>query len=579
MSEDCQFGQCSSPRSRHGSFAGLKYSAVSKIFIERSLKENSATGDYYIREGHAGDKHEEAHEAASPGDCMYNIVILAAGIGSRLRPLTDTVPKALIRVNKKSILHYQLECLQVLPEGSKVYVATGYLSNLIQQEIDRIDLPFEVVVVENKEYMETNNMYSLLLAMKEIGEDLRTTIVLNGDVVYDKSIIKGLLSDERNDLIAVDVGAYLKESMKVTVKNSQIDHISKAITNSDALGVSIDLYKLSVSSYKNLLSKITDIVDSGKRREWTEVALDLLLKTGDFPAQAFDIKGMPWWEIDNLDDLKVGEIIFNKDADLGDLQSKSLFVFDLDGTLILGEKPTPGAPEFIEFLRKNGKQVAIMTNNSSRGIKETQQVVSDVLGCEFNEDEIFSSTQATLTYLKSEGISTVYPVGTKNFIKDLQSNGFTIDEKNPEAVVVSFDTELTYEKIREATLFLRDKMRYVATHSDLLCPTDRGMIPDAGSILALLKASTNREPDAILGKPSPLFLQYLSKAKGISLEGIAVVGDRLYTDMRMGLESNCTAILVLTGETRISDLGTTPYLPNFVFQSVGELLEYWKLSA
>ena len=510
---------------------------------------------------------------------MFNIIILAAGIGSRLSPLTDTVPKALIRVNKKSILHYQMECLDALPEGSTVYLVTGYLSNLIQQEIERTDLSCKLVVVENKEYLETNNMYSLLLAMNEIGDDIRTTIVLNGDVVYDRSIIEALISDKRDDLIAVDVGAYLKESMKVTLKENQINHISKSITKSEAFGVSIDLYKLSVTSYKNLLSKITEIVENGKRREWTEVALDLLLKTGEYPAQPHDIEGKPWWEIDNLDDLKVGEIIFNKDADLGDIQSKELFVFDLDGTLILGENPTPGATELIEFLRRNGKKVAIMTNNSSRGIFETQQVVSKVLGCSFSEAEIFSSTQATLTYLKAEGFQRIYPVGTRKFVGDLKDRGFTIEKDNPEAVVVSFDTELTYEKIRKATLLLRNKKKYVATHSDLVCPTDEGMIPDAGSILALFKASTNREPDAILGKPSPLFLKYLAESAGVAPDKIAVIGDRLYTDMRMALESNCTAILVLTGETRIADLGTTPYLPHFVFLSVGELLEYWKLSA
>ncbi|MHA1862444.1 MAG: HAD-IIA family hydrolase [Candidatus Thorarchaeota archaeon] len=512
----------------------------------------------------------------SDNNASFNAVILAAGIGSRLKPLTNTVPKALIRVNNRSIIRYELEALASLSVNLKVYVVVGYLGKLIADEIKQLDLGIDVEIVENVDYDTTNNMYSLSLAMDKIGNDISPTVILNGDVIYDSRIIEGIFRDERNDLIAVDVGAYLEESMKVIQENGNLVKISKGIEERNALGTSIDLYKLSVPTYITLKNKIESIIKSGRLRDWTEVAIDELLKTGEYPAQAFDIEKNPWWEIDNLDDLRIAEIIFKKDSSLGNLLEKDLFVFDFDGTLVLGEYPTEGALEFINFLRKNKKEVVIITNNSSRGIEETRETASRILNTEFKMDEVFSSTHATIKYLKDNNLTDVYPVGTKKFIKDLNESGISNTENDPAAVVVGFDTELTYEKLRKATLLLRGKIPYIATHSDLVCPTDEGLIPDAGAILALLQASSEREPDIILGKPNTVFIDLIAESKGIQPDKIAVFGDRLYTDMRMGLESGCLSILVLTGETRVTNLSNTPYLPHFVFCSLGELHEYWQ---
>ena len=458
----------------------------------------------------------------------------------------------------------------------KVYVVVGYLGGLIAEEIESLGLDLDVQIVENKDFRGTNNMYSLHLAMEQIGEDIHPFVIMNGDVIYDTQILNGLFSDEREDLIAVDINAFLEESMKVIQDSGQLVKISKGIKQQDALGTSIDLYKMSVPSYITLRNKIESIIKSGKLNEWTEVAIDQLLKTGEYPASAFDIELNPWWEIDNLDDLRIAEIIFKKNSGLGDLLERDLFVFDLDGTLILGDRPTDGALEFIEYLRSSGKEVAIITNNSSRGINETVQLASGVLSTKFSSEEVFSSTHATLQYLKEKNLTSVFIVGTKNFVSDLKDNGILNNETDPEAVVIGYDSELTYDKLKKAALFLRTNIPYIATHSDLVCPTDEGLIPDAGAILALLQASVGREPDIILGKPNPMYIDLLAEKKGINPDKIAVFGDRLYTDIRMGLEANCTSILVLTGETRVADLSTTPYLPHYVFRSLGEILEYWQ---
>jgi len=512
----------------------------------------------------------------SDSDSAFNAVILAAGVGSRLKPHTDSVPKALVRVNNRSIIKYELEALASISSNVKVYVVVGYLGKLIAEEIKRLNLGLDVEIVDNVDYDTTNNMYSLSLAMNRIGDNLRPTVILNGDVIYDSRIIDGIFNDKRQDLIAVDIDAYLEESMKVIQENGNLIKISKSIEQKDALGTSIDLYKLSIPSFITLKNKIENIIKSGRLRDWTEVAINELLKTGEYPAEAFDIEKNPWWEIDNLDDLRIAEIIFRKDSSMGNLMEKDLFVFDFDGTLVLGEQPTEGALEFIDFLRSNKKHVVIITNNSSRGIDETRLLASRLLSTDFAIEEVFSSTHATLKYLKNSKKTEVFVVGTKNFISDLKDGGVSNNHTNPDSVVVGFDTELTYEKLRKATLFLREKKSYIATHSDLVCPTDEGLIPDAGAILALLKASSGREPDIILGKPNTVFIDMIAESKGIQPDRIAVFGDRLYTDMRMGLESGCLAALLLTGETRVTDLSKTPYLPHFVFCSLGEVLEYWQ---
>lgn len=243
-------------------------------------------------------------------------IILAAGIGSRLRPLTLSLPKCLIPVAGKPILEYQLSAL--FRAGVKeITVVIGYLGDRVisfverwikENESDRASISF----VENPFYRTTNNMYSLYLTRD--GFYGQPFILLNGDVVLSEEIIRNLLSNKKSDLVCVDTGAFFEESMKITIdENGYVSDISKVISREIAYGVSIDVYKFSSESSKLLFDMVTQIVEQEKNlKEWTEVAMQRLFRNRKLKMRPFDIKGLKWFEIDTFEDLEVANTLFKK---------------------------------------------------------------------------------------------------------------------------------------------------------------------------------------------------------------------------------------------------------------------------
>lgn len=232
-------------------------------------------------------------------------IILAAGYGSRLRPITDNLPKCMVEVNNVKIIEKQLSNLiRNGIELKDIIVVTGYKSDKLKNYINEIYQG--VNIVENKVYESTNNMYSLYLTKEYVKDD--NFILMNADVYYEEAIIKELLENDFENLIVCDDGIYIEESMKIVKNGNVITNISKAITKEDAYGVSIDVYKLSKQSGKKLFSIIDKIINVDKNlNSWTEVALDMLLKEEEF--HSLDIK-YNWVEIDNHEDLKHAEELF-----------------------------------------------------------------------------------------------------------------------------------------------------------------------------------------------------------------------------------------------------------------------------
>lgn len=246
----------------------------------------------------------------------------------------------------------------------------------------------------------------------------------------------------------------------------------------------------------------------------------------------------------------------------------------MDGTIYHEDKLINGALELFSLLEKKNKEYIFITNNSSKSIDVYLEKLRK-MGIKALRDNFFTSTQATIIYLKENKLDrNVYVVGTEAFKKELRDNKIEIVEKNKATnLVIGFDTELNYKKLEEACYLLFQGVNYIATNPDLACPIkDKKFIPDCGSICEMLYLVTKRSPFYI-GKPRKEMIEILMKEKGYKKEEIAIIGDRLYTDIACGINAGITSILVLTGETKEEDLTTTNYVPNFIFKSVKEIIK------
>ncbi len=245
----------------------------------------------------------------------------------------------------------------------------------------------------------------------------------------------------------------------------------------------------------------------------------------------------------------------------------------MDGTVNIANKLIDGARETFEFLRENKIKYVFITNNSSRNVSSYITKMQN-LGIECNIDNFFTSVELTKLYLKKEQVKDIYLVGTKDFYSEMKKECNIINEYQRGAiqrVVVGFDTELNYEKLRIATKYLEDGIPFIATNPDLRCPIEDGRyIPDCGSICNMLTSTTGVKP-IYLGKPNGEMIRYLCEKEKISLEDTMVVGDRLYTDILVGINAGCDSVAVLTGETTMDEINSSSYQPTFVLNSIKEL--------
>lgn len=231
----------------------------------------------------------------------YTIVILAAGIGSRLRPLTEDMPKCMADVAGEKIIERQIRILK--KSFNNINVVVGY------QREKLIPLLNGVKIVINENYETTNNMYSLYLAKKNIPEE-NGLIILNGDIVFDENVVEILKNSENENVVLIKEGEYFEESMKITVDNSgKINGISKKISKEDAFGTSIDFYRFSKNAKDKLFEIIESIIATDKT-QWTEVAVNQLFEKVD--VYPLNIHNNRWYEIDTGDDLIAARKLFEK---------------------------------------------------------------------------------------------------------------------------------------------------------------------------------------------------------------------------------------------------------------------------
>ena len=262
-----------------------------------------------------------------------------------------------------------------------------------------------------------------------------------------------------------------------------------------------------------------------------------------------------------------------------DLAAKKLFLLDLDGTVYLEEELLPGAAEFLAWVRETGGAVRYLTNNSSRGVDAGLEKMHR-LGVAAKREEFLTAVEATVYYLQTcrDPSDVYYVVGTASFRRQLAEAGFTLREEPAEdvtAVLVGFDTELTYQKVENACRLLARGADFLATNPDWACPTLFGFVPDCGAICERISRGAGRKP-AFIGKPDPAMIRLALEQTGYTPEETLMAGDRLYTDIACGINAGVDTALVLTGEATAADAAVSDTPPSLVCRDMADLLERLK---
>ena len=260
-----------------------------------------------------------------------------------------------------------------------------------------------------------------------------------------------------------------------------------------------------------------------------------------------------------------------------DLKNIKLFLFDMDGTLYLGDRLFEHTKKLLEVIRAQGHRYLFMTNNSSKSVNAYVEKLAK-LGIEAEKEDFMTSSQATGGYLlEHHKEQKIYVTGTNSLKEELKSYGLNItDEKSEdiECIVVGFDTELTFKKLENLSMLLTEKenIPYIATNLDMVCPTEWGFVPDCGSVSDMIYNATGKRP-MVIGKPSPLMPQLAMKKYGVAPEETLLVGDRLYTDIACGLNAKIPTILVLSGETDEKMAAEAEYQADRILQDIGVILD------
>lgn len=261
---------------------------------------------------------------------------------------------------------------------------------------------------------------------------------------------------------------------------------------------------------------------------------------------------------------------------LEDLKKKKLFLFDIDGTLAVGDTLYEGSARLLSHIGRIGGKAYYITNNSTKSGRDYVEKFRTAFSLETTEDQFITSGFMTIRFLKKNyADKKIFVLGTASFVAELRQNGLLVTETAEEGidcVVAAYDSELNYQKLVEVSkVLLTTEAPFYATNPDLRCPIDFGFIPDCGSICNMITATTDRAP-VYLGKPSREVVDLCLELSGFTREETLVVGDRLYTDIACGINGGVDTCVVFTGEARPGDMADTPYPADYAFSDIKELL-------
>ena len=256
------------------------------------------------------------------------------------------------------------------------------------------------------------------------------------------------------------------------------------------------------------------------------------------------------------------------------LASVKCFMLDMDGTFYLGNRILDGSLDFLRKVRDTGRRVLFLTNNSSKSADFYVQKL-ERMGVDAEFRNVLTSGQAAGQYvLREHAGQKAFLLGNELLRGELERMGVAIDDERPDYVLIGYDTTLDYAKMTRVCDLVRAGLPYIATHPDFNCPTETGFAPDIGAIIAFIEASAGRRPDLVIGKPNAGIVEEALRVTGLRKEELAMVGDRLYTDVATGLNFGVTSILVLTGEATRADLVDSPFQPDLIFERLSSMNEY-----
>ncbi len=252
------------------------------------------------------------------------------------------------------------------------------------------------------------------------------------------------------------------------------------------------------------------------------------------------------------------------------LRDKKAFICDMDGVIYHGNRLLDGVPAFVDWLHQNNKQFLFLTNSSERSPRELCQKLKR-MGLDITEDHFYTSALATASFLATQCPGgSAYVIGEPGLVNALYEAGFSMNDYNPDYVVMGETRSLSYEKIEHAVHLVQKGAKLIGTNSDLTGPSETGIIPACRALISPIEMATGKEA-YFIGKPNPLMMRHALKKLGVHRVECAIIGDRMDTDIIAGIESEMDTVLVLSGCTTREGIDHFPYRPRYVLPDVGAI--------
>jgi NagD protein len=254
------------------------------------------------------------------------------------------------------------------------------------------------------------------------------------------------------------------------------------------------------------------------------------------------------------------------------IKDKKAFISDMDGVIYHGNKLLPGVPEFVEWLKKENKKFLFLTNSSEKTPKELQDKLQR-LGIDVEPDVFYTSALATANFLANQKPrGTAYIIGEAGLINAMYNAGYTMNNVNPDYVVIGDSRSYNFEKIEMAINLVLKGAKLIGTNSDVSGPVENGIVPSTRALMAPVELTTGRSAYYV-GKPNPLMMRIALRKLGSHREETIIIGDRMDTDIVAGIESEIDTLLVLSGISTLKSAEKFPYRPHYILDGVFELVE------